>query len=38
MRISVILAHPDAGSFIHAIAGTGVGQLQANVREQRGRK
>jgi NAD(P)H dehydrogenase (quinone) len=28
MRISVILAHPDRGSFNHAIAGTAVGELR----------
>jgi len=30
MKISVILAHPDEGSFNHAIALTAVEQLQAN--------
>lgn len=33
MRISVILAHPDAGSFNHAIAQTAVERLEGNGHE-----
>jgi len=33
MRVSVILAHPDRGSFNHAIAGTAIERLQANGHE-----
>ena len=30
MKISIILAHPDRGSFNHAIARAAIGQLEAN--------
>jgi putative NADPH-quinone reductase len=33
MNISVILAHPDSGSFNHAIARTAVTRLKANGHE-----